>query len=81
MVGARGGLFVFILYILFGVYFLNLSLEFFEVPSSITQFESWINFIGGILIILGGIFYLKSLIRKSSRRGLKKRSLDYLPFH
>ncbi|MFW6225724.1 MAG: hypothetical protein ACOC3V_02040 [bacterium] len=52
-------LFLFLFYILIGVYIANISEEFFIVPEFIYDFNSIILFIGGILLIIGGINYLR----------------------
>jgi hypothetical protein len=54
----------FILNLVFGLYFINFGLEFFEIPELISVLDKWIFVIGGVLIILGGINYTRTLINK-----------------
>jgi len=56
------GTFVFIVYLIFGLYFLNLSFKLinFQFPTSVS---SVLLIIGGILLIIGG---MKFISRKSS---------------
>jgi len=49
----------FILYLFFGIYLINLSFGFISLPKFISGFENWIILISGILVILGGINYLR----------------------
>ncbi|GIU68400.1 MAG: hypothetical protein KatS3mg001_250 [Candidatus Pacearchaeota archaeon] len=51
---------LFIIFLLFGVYFLNYPLNFIKLPQLKETIKSWIIFIGGILIIVGGISFLKA---------------------
>ena len=53
-------LLLFLIYILFGVYFINYGIEFYTVPEVISEFNKWIIFVGGILILFGGINYLRT---------------------
>lgn len=56
---ARLGLLGFIIYLIFGIYQLNFALNFVSLPTFSTTVNNWIIFIGGILIIIGGINYLR----------------------
>jgi len=51
----RGGVWLPILYFVIGAYLLNIGLGFITMPSFITSVESWIIFLGGIFLIVGGI--------------------------
>ena len=53
-------LLLFLIYILFGVYFINYGIEFYTIPEVISEFNKWIIFAGGILILFGGINYLRT---------------------
>jgi len=46
-----------LLYILLGVYFINVPFGFFEVPQFILDVNGWISLAAGILLILGGVNY------------------------
>lgn len=55
----RGLTFVlFLIYALFGLYFLNGQLNFVKIPETFAQGELWIIFVGGILLIIAGIKFL-----------------------
>ncbi len=55
-----GGLFFFILYLVLGAYFLNFGLNFIKLPEVATNINRWIIFAGGVLLIFGGINYLRA---------------------
>ena len=55
----RGHIIIFLIYILSGLYFINAAASFYVIPDSVLQFESYIVLVGGILLILGGINYLR----------------------
>ena len=52
-------MFLFIVYLIFGVYFVNQPFQFFTLPESILGIEEWIVFVGGILILFGAINYFR----------------------
>jgi formate hydrogenlyase subunit 3/multisubunit Na+/H+ antiporter MnhD subunit len=53
-------LFVFVIYLLFGIYFLNFPFQFISIPENISSIVNpWIIFVGGILIIFGAINYIR----------------------
>ncbi len=51
---------IFLVYLVFGIYFINSFLNFFEISEFFANFSKWINLIGGILILIGGINYLRA---------------------
>ena len=53
------GVIIFLIYLVIGLYFINLVFNFYKIPEIISQFNELINLIGGILIIFGGINYLR----------------------
>jgi hypothetical protein len=58
--GARRGSFVlFIMFIFFGVYLLNIQFVFFKLPQFINDFNNWIFVVCGVLLIMGGINSLR----------------------
>jgi len=61
----KGGIIWFVLYLVFGAYFLNYALNFVAIPGVIADFDKWIIFAGGILILLGGINHLRARSRKT----------------
>ena len=44
-----------IIYLVFGVYFINSSFSFIIMPDFILNIEKWITLVGGFLILIGGI--------------------------
>ena len=55
----------FLVYLVFGLYFLNYSLGFIVLPEFLSKIDKWIILIGAILIIIGAINYLRlSKIKK-----------------
>jgi len=59
--GRRGTMFaIFVIYVLFGLYFLNSKLNFMKIPESFAGGDLWIIFVGGVLLIIGGIRFVAS---------------------
>ena len=56
----KKNMFVFLIYFIFGLYFINATFEFVIIPEFILNFDKWIILIGGILIVFAGINYLIS---------------------
>ena len=54
------GLVGFFIYIIVGVYLLNYPFQIISLPGFIDAIDRWLIFIGGILVIIGGIKYLFS---------------------
>ncbi|MDE1848456.1 MAG: hypothetical protein KGH55_00255 [Nanoarchaeota archaeon] len=46
---------MFLLYLIFGLYFINYSLNLITLPGFFSSIDQWIILVGGLLIILGGI--------------------------
>ena len=55
----KGAFIAFLVYFLFGLYFLNYSLGFVVLPEFISKIDKWIILVGAILIIIGAINYLR----------------------
>lgn len=56
----RGPRLIFILiYVIFGLYFVNYPFQFIKIPAPILGFEQWIILVGGLLILLGAINYYR----------------------
>lgn len=51
---------MFVIYIILSLYFLNFGLEIIAIPEFIKQFDKWIIFIGGIFLFIGGINFIKT---------------------
>jgi len=61
----KGAFIGFLVYLVFGLYFLNMSLGFVVLPEFLSKLDKWVLLIGAILIIIGAINYLRvSNIRK-----------------
>jgi len=54
----NSGLF-FVIYLIFGVYFINYAFNFVPIPAFITSINKWIILVGGVLIIIGAINLLR----------------------
>jgi len=55
----KGGFFaIFVIYLVFGLYFLNTQLNFIKIPETFAKGDLWIIFVGGILLIIAGIKFL-----------------------
>jgi prolipoprotein diacylglyceryltransferase len=57
-------IFIFLIYLLFAFYFLNYPFSFVKIPDFFKPFESGIIFFGGLLVLLGGIEYLRARKKK-----------------
>jgi len=51
--------FFFIIYLVFGAYFINYAFKFVAIPTQVISVEKWIILAGGILIIIGAINLLR----------------------
>ncbi|RLG11422.1 hypothetical protein DRN69_07785 [Candidatus Pacearchaeota archaeon] len=56
--GAKG--IILLLFLLVGLYFINSSFNFINLPEFVTKIDKWINLIGGIFIFIGGFYFWKS---------------------
>lgn len=58
----------FLVFLVVGLYFINSTLNFIKIPSSIApsieQIDKWISLIGGFLLVIGGFYFLKAAKRK-----------------
>ena len=50
----------FVVSLAFAIYFINYPFNFFKVPESVLNFENWIAFVGGILILIGAVNFLRA---------------------
>ena len=64
MVKKCKNLVIFLIHVVFAAYFINSAIVFTQIPESILILNKWINFIGGILIFVGGINFYKVKIKK-----------------
>ena len=56
----KGAIIGFIVYVVFGLYFINSSFNFISLPEFILNLDRWIVLIGGVLVVAGGINYLRA---------------------
>jgi len=56
--GAR--FFIFLIFLVFAIYFLNTPFSFIKIPEFLTSASKWIIFVGGVLLVFGAISYLRS---------------------
>jgi len=49
-----------LIYLIFGLYFINSAFPSITLPSFIIRIDKWMVFIGAILIFIGGINYLRA---------------------
>jgi predicted membrane channel-forming protein YqfA (hemolysin III family) len=54
----------FFVYLIFGLYLINSSFNFITMPAFIQSIESWLILISGVLVIIGGINYLRTSRRR-----------------
>ncbi|MFA5952969.1 MAG: hypothetical protein WC812_00060 [Candidatus Pacearchaeota archaeon] len=52
--------FWFLLHLIFGLYLINVPIQFVKIPASFSVVNTWIIFVGGILVLFGGINYLRA---------------------
>lgn len=55
-----GAIIVFLLYLVFGLYFITSAFNFFTMPEIILKFDKWIILVGGVLILIGGVNYFRA---------------------
>ena len=61
----KGAFIGFLVYLVFGLYFLNMSLGFVTLPEIVSKVDKWVILIGAVLIFIGAINYLRvSKVRK-----------------
>ena len=60
------GVMVFIVYLVMGFYLINFALNIIPIPDIVQGINKWIVLIGGILVIFGGISYLRASTRNYS---------------
>ena len=68
---------LFIVYLIFGIFLLNVPLGIIPMPDFIQAIENWIIFIGGVLIIIGGINHFRA--RRASHRARMVAAVSGMP--
>ena len=53
----RKSVFLFLLFLVFGLYLINSGLSFVTMPSFILGIDKWIVLFSGVLLIIGGFMY------------------------
>lgn len=53
----RKSFFLFFLFLVFGLYLINSGINLITLPSIVSEVDSWITVISGILLIVGGFLY------------------------
>ncbi len=48
-----------LIYLIFAIYFINYPFALVKIPENISNFNEWIIFAGGILILFGAINYFR----------------------
>ena len=59
MAAKSSHLIFFIIYLIFGLYLVNYSLNLLALPAFFSGINQWIILVGGVLVLLGGINYLR----------------------
>ncbi len=54
----NSGLF-FVIYLIFGLYFINYAVKFVPIPAFMASVDKWIILAGGVLIIIGAVNLLR----------------------
>jgi len=55
-----------LIYVVFAIYLINHPFQFIKIPEFILKYDSWIIFVGGILVLFGAINYFR--INKKSKQ-------------
>ena len=50
----------FLLYLIFGLFFVNYPFNFVKIPEVVSGLNDWIIFLGGLFILFGAINYLRA---------------------
>ncbi len=61
----KRNIFLFLLYLVIGAYLILNSLNLFSFPDALVTIEKWIFFVGGVLVIVGGINHLRVRLKKN----------------
>jgi len=57
---SKVGIVGFVVYLIIGLYLLNVPFDLIPMPGFIQGINEWIVFVGGVLVIIGGINYLRT---------------------
>ena len=60
----KGKTIIFVVYLVFAVYLANFSIDFIKIPEFILKYNNIIFLISGILLLIGGINYLRVMKRQ-----------------
>lgn len=53
-------IFIFLIYLVFGAYFINYPFSFVSIPEYVSEYDLWIIFAGGILMLFGAVNYFRA---------------------
>lgn len=56
----RGTVLGFVVYLIFGLYFLNSGLGFYQIPESFLTIHKWLSVVAGALLVVGGINFFRA---------------------
>ena len=56
----KGGIVISLVYLVFGVYFINSAFSFITLPEFVNIIDKWLILIGGLLILFGGINFWRA---------------------
>ena len=51
---------ILLLYLVFGLYFINFPFKFYIIPEAVTNFDPWIIFAGGVFLLFGAVNYFRA---------------------
>ena len=66
----NNGIVLFLIYLLFGIYFINSAFSFIKLPDFFLKIDKWILLVGGLLIVLGAINYFRITRRNRYSSGV-----------
>jgi hypothetical protein len=56
----RGGITISLVYLIFGMYFINSAFNFITLPAFMNIIDKWLILVGGLLIFFGGINFWRA---------------------
>ncbi len=56
----KGGIIILVVYLFFGVYFINYAFNFITLPEFVNVIDKWLILVGGLLILFGGINFFRA---------------------
>ena len=68
-----GGIIFALIYVVVGLYLLNVPFDFIAIPEAVQEFENWIVFVGCVLVIIGAVNHFRNSSRVAEERLLSYR--------